>query len=636
MTKAASAEPGSKSNVQTDTESVFVYLRRFMLVPVLEQRSVLVIVLLALMIMSLTQGLGLLLIKGFLAAFFAKTTAVSSADGGNVDFISVGSLLPEKLQSWLPAYLNMALRRSELAWIIPIGIVVAGSLKALASYLYTLGMARLSLKVAQNYREKVFAGILALPWLSSASRGPGEWMSVVMSDAIFIQSRLTDFSTAFIKDGILIVSCMITLAFIHWPAAVALLLLSPVIGWQMGRAGRRIAWFTEAFQRELGILSGRLLGIRERFRFMRAQGGEDFERHHFAIGNRAYLQMMSESIFLRALIAPAMEWVGFAVFAIFIYGWTRKISGFNVAPDVVIQFFVALGLILRPVREMGEQVARWSETVGGLRRSMTVMREVDQLLVTNAIPSLPQGIAKFKTSLVVDIKSVAIAYQGRTAFSAQNVALLTKKAVAIIGPSGAGKSTFVKCMAGLIPPQNWDASASWSEVTGHTSLVSQTPFLFKDTIRSNLLYGLPDHINSVTTDEMVWGALKVVNLDGAIRELVHGLESKFNPLETNLSGGQIQRLVIARALLRRPSILMLDEATSAVDGATEYDISKRLIETVHETGTILVAVTHRLRWLELYDEVWFVENGKVLLSGTHKELLANERYRTFASAEDHQ
>jgi ATP-binding cassette, subfamily B, bacterial MsbA len=640
MTETGGHGAATKQSDADDAASVFAYLRRFMLEPVLEQRPVLVTVVVALVFMSLTQGLGLLLIKGFLAAFFTNVSSPAINSGGvtatsaQATLISVASLLPAKLQSNLPTSWNVELNRSDLAWFIPVGIVVAGALKALAGYIYTISLGRLSLKVAQNYREKVFAGILELPWLTSATRGPGEWMSVVMSDAIFIQSRLTDFSTAFLKDGVLIISCMITLSFIHWPAALVLLVLAPIIGWQMGMAGRRIAWFTEAFQRELGVLAGRLLGIRERFRFMRAQGGEEFEAHHFAIGNRAYLKMMNESIFLRALIAPGMEWVGFAIFAAFIYGWTRKVPGFDVAPDVVIQFFVALGLILRPVREMGEQVARWSETVGGLRRSMRVMREVDELKLTSSSLRDVGRVANFKTSLLIDIKSVTIAYQGRAAFSAENIALVTRKAVAIIGPSGAGKSTFVKCLAGLMPPEKWEASAPWAEVAGHTSLVSQTPFLFKDTLRRNLLYGLPEPIRAVTTDEMVWGALKVVNLVEVIGELKHGLESMFNPLETNLSGGQIQRLVIARALLRRPSILMLDEATSAVDGASEYDISKRLIETVHETGTILLAVTHRLRWLEMYDEVWFVENGKVMLSGPHRDLLAHDRYRLFAAAED--
>ena len=606
------------------TMSVPRFLRRFMLDPALEQRSVIWSVVLALAFLSLTQGLALLLIKGFLAAFF---TDVSTG------LVPIAGIVPDKFRVYVPAEWDVLVPRVTLALIVPIAIVITGMFKAFATYLYNLGLVKLSLKVAQNYREKVFAGVLALPWLSSTKRDPGEWMSVIMADAIFIQSRLTDFSTAFVKDGVLIFSCLVTLAVIHWPAALLLLAMAPLIGWQMGRAGRRIAWFTEAFQRELGVLAGRVLAMRERFRFMRAQHGEDFERVHFEGGNLAYFDMMSRSIFLRALVAPGMEWVGFAVMAVFIYGWTRHIPGFDVRPEVVVQFFVALGLILRPVRELGEQIARWSETVGGLRRSMHVITEVETAVASGDTARLSELTHKFKESLVVNVNRCEVSYGERLAFSGKNLTIAAGQSIAIIGPSGAGKSTIVKSLSGLVAPSYWDASMPWSEVIRHTTLVSQSPFLFKDTLRGNLLYGLTEDLRSVTTDEMLWGALRVVNLEDSIRALPLGLESRFNPLETNLSGGQIQRLVIARALLRRPSILMLDEATSAVDVATEHDISTRLIGTVHETGTILLAVTHRLRWLELYDRVWFVENGQVTMVGTHSELLRHERYKTFATTE---
>ena len=605
--------------------SLIDFLKRFMLAPVLSEKTILLMVVFSLVFLSITQGVFLLLIKGFLAAFF------TSADAEN---IRLGNLVPETMRQWIPAFEQLTISRSFLSVLVPVGIVVAGILKAFATYLYNLGIFRLSLKVAQNYREKIFEGVMALPWLSSSKRSPGEWMSVIMADAIFIQSRLTDFSTAFIKDGVLILSCLVTLSIIHWPAALALILIAPFIGWQMGRAGKRIAWFTEAFQRELGLLAGQLLGIRERFRFVRAQQGETFERTHFEARNTAYLKMMNGSIFLRAIVAPGMEWVGFFIFALFIYAWTRKIPGFDLSPDVVIQFFVALGLILRPIREMGEQVARWSETVGGLRRSMEVINEVDQFESQLGGVERRKVLSQHLPPTFVQINSMEISYERRLAFSASNLNLKPGHSVAIIGPSGAGKSTIVKCLAGLIPPSSWQASMPWPQIVNHTTLVSQSPFLFKDTLRGNLLYGLSGSERQTVTDKMLWDSLRLVNLEDTIKVLPNGLESEFNPIQTNLSGGQIQRLVIARAILRRPNILMLDEATAAIDGATERDISTRLIAASRHDGTILIAVTHRLRWLGLYDEVWFVENGRLELAGSHTDLLTRPRYRQFTSTED--
>lgn len=606
----------------TSSSSSFLkFVRRFMIDPVMAQKPVVVSVVLALFFLSVTQAAILLVIKGFFAAFFA---------GNNVAQIELGALLPTQLQSLMPQIKNQTVSRDRLVILIPAVIIFAGTLKALATYLYNLGMVRLSLSVAQNYRESIFAGILKLPWLLSSKRSPGEWMSVIMSDAVFIQSRLSDFSTAFVKDGVLIVSGVATLAFIHWPAAVVLLLLLPLIGWQMGRAGKRIAWFTEAFQRELGILAGQLLSIRERFRFVRAQQGEGFERGQFAKRNLAYLKMMNGSIFLRAIVAPGMEWVGFLLFAIFVYGWTHKIRGFNVPPDVLLQFFTALGLILRPIREMGEQVARWGETIGGLRRSMAVIEEVESAEMTKSLPEVSQTNDKqVSCSQILDIKKVKIFYHERLAFSGSNLKLHTGQSIAVIGPSGSGKSTLVRCLAGLIPPKDWDANLDWPQMVRISTLVSQSPFLFKDTIRSNLFYGLSDSDRQHMDENHLWDVLRTVNMEAAVKSLPTGFDSDFNPIQTNLSGGQIQRLVIARALLRNPKILMLDEATAAVDVATEKDISTRLIDAVRRDGTMLIAVTHRLRWLDLYDQVWFVEHGVIQLVGRHLELLNVPRYRQF-------
>jgi ABC-type multidrug transport system fused ATPase/permease subunit len=597
-----------------------------MLEPLLTKRSELALVLLALLFLSLTQGLVILLMKVFLAAFFQDISD---------PVIRLDTMLPASIGRISQSFSLISWPRDALAGWVAVGIIVTGVTKALATYVYNLGLTRMALRVAQNYREKVFEGVLELPWLSSSRRDPGEWMSIIMADAIFIQARLTDFSTAFIKDGILIVVCVATLSLIHWPAALVLVGVAPLIAWQMGRAGRRIAWFTAAFQRELGVLSGILLSVRERFRYMRSQAAETFENIQFRKANDEYLKMMSGSIFLRAIVAPGMEWVGFIIFAVFIYGWTHNIPGFQVSPDVVLQFFVALGLILRPVRELGEQVARWGESIGGLKRSMSVMSEVEVQRRSCESCVTAAAATKTKTALAckaIVIDKIKVAYGECAIFYAEDLQISFGKSIAVIGPSGAGKSTILKVLSGLVTPDIWISNVSSLEVAALSSLVSQSPFLFKETLKGNLLYGLDTTLSLRTTDAMLWEVLRVVNLEDALRALPHGLESTFNPLKTNLSGGQIQRLVIARAILRRRPLLCLDEATSGVDSATEKDISERLITATREAGSSLIAVTHRLQWLGLYDAVWFVEDGKVRATGPHAELMQHDRYRQFVTA----
>ncbi len=591
--------------------------------PVLRRRSLVVRIVSALVLMNAAYALLLLLVNGFLAAFFADP---------NVAFVKVGELVPKKLQFLTSDWVPLTIERSTLAWIVPVGIVIAGVLKALSTYWYNFSQEELALSVAREYRERMFAAILRLPWMSSAKRNSGEWMSVIMADAVFLQSRLSDLLTGFVKDALLLLTGIISLAWFYWPAALLLLGIAPFIGWSMGRAGKRIAYFAQAFQHELGVLAGLVLDLRSRFGFMKAQHAEQFEARIFSDANDRYLKMMTGSIFIRALITPAMEWVGMLVFAGFFLLWTKgKLPG-DITPIIAVQFFATLGAVLRPTREIGEQIARWGETIGGLRRSMNVFIEVEQ--AAGPLGQLPDATIEMRMQPLFEVKHLELKYGEQTRFTADDLVIASGKAIAIVGASGAGKSTFLKSLGGLIEPHAWQASHAWREVTAHCALVSQQPFLFQETVKNNLLYGLDHVVLQSTTDEMLYAAMRIVNLEDAVKSLSNGLETIFNPVAHNFSGGQIQRLVVARALLRRKPILLLDEAMAAVDGATEKDMTERLIDTVHHTGTVLISVTHRLQWLSLYDEVWFVEAGRIIARGHHDHLMtSNIRYSAFVRAE---
>jgi ATP-binding cassette subfamily B protein AbcA/BmrA len=161
-----------------------------------------------------------------------------------------------------------------------------------------------------------------------------------------------------------------------------------------------------------------------------------------------------------------------------------------------------------------------------------------------------------------------------------------------------------------------------------SNLVSQSPFLFSATIRENLVYGLEGSADWSTDDE-IWQALESVGLSSFIRLLHGNLDASVSAISANLSGGQIQRLVIARALLRKRTLLLLDEATSAIDLKNEREIVVGTIGLTRIRGLTLVAVTHRLQWLAEYDQVWFIENGTVSAAGRHTDLIKQQRYAEF-------
>ncbi len=580
---------------------------------VISQKKSLLIGICSLAVLGLSQAGFLLLVKSFLKALFSP---------GMSSTIPIGELLPPEVIRRTPFALDYPVAYSDLAVAVPCAIIFAGLLMSLALYFYQFHQQSISMFVAKYLREKVFSRIMTLEFSAISARSPGSWMSLVMNDILFLQNRFSDLLTALFKDSVVILSCLAVLFCTHAPTAFILALAAPFIAFFMGRTGKRIAKYSEKFQRELSSISAITLSLRERFEFIRAQRGEHRELDWFNKHNDNYYRMVKKSILVRSAFAPLMELIGVSIFAGLVLGigsgWWQ-----NVTPDLVMQFIFATGLMLRPLREVGEQVARLQETMGAMAGCMEILENREP---TDRLSGIEIAAESPNEDLFLD--RIVAGYQGKSVFSGKDLKLGPGKTIAVIGASGAGKSTLIKTLAGLLPPIDWQANQLWTSFTSQTSLVSQEPFLFADTLRTNLTYGSNDRNFS---DEAILTVLEKVRILDHVNKSERGLDTHFRALGTNLSGGQIQRLVLARALIRSKKHLLLDEATSAIDSATEQEITELLIRMCKSEGLSLFAITHRLEWLSLYDEIWYLESGSVLAKGSHRELLNFAPYATFTS-----
>jgi len=426
-----------------------------------------------------------------------------------------------------------------------------------------------------------------------------------------------------------VLGCFSVLVFVHWPSALVLGLLSPLIAFGMGRTGKRIAKFAEIYQRELGRIAASILDFRSRFDFIRSQQGEEVEHQGFASISLAYYQMIRRSIMVRSAFAPVLEFIGFAIFASAVFAIGRGYLG-NFTPDLMLQFFVALGLLLRPLREIGEQLARLHETKGALKDSLSVFESMLEHATAKSVQALGPDAQGEPSAAVVSLAKIQAGMDGQCRFAAEFLELSPGQSIAIIGPSGAGKSTLLKTLAGLVNPIAWEANCDWASFARRVSMVSQEPFLFDDSLRLNLIYGLTE--SQIPSETELWQALNKVNIAEEVKSWPQGLDTRLRAIGSNVSGGQLQRLVIARAILRHRPYWLLDEATAAVDARSERDITLRLIDATRLEQRVLIAVTHRLTWLGAFDQVWFVENGRVSMRGAHQNLLAEPRYRDFVAS----
>jgi len=306
------------------------------------------------------------------------------------------------------------------------------------------------------------------------------------------------------------------------------------------------------------------------------------------------------------------------VLIVLLVGVGRVRSGAADAGDVV-QVAFLFTLIGFPIRALG-----W--VLGELPRSVVGWDRVQRVLTAEGGMEYGEERLTSKTAAKLDVSGLRFGYlPDRDVLSGMEFTVEPGRTVAVVGPTGAGKSTMTTLLTRLIDPEEGSVKIDGidlrdlarGELADSVALVAQTAFLFDDSIRGNITLG-GDY-----SDEDIWDALRIAQGDGFVKSLPDGLDTKVGERGTTLSGGQRQRIALARALVRRPRLLILDDATSAVDPQVEARILAGLRSVVQEdasAATTVLVIAYRKATISLADEVLFLDEGRVTAQGTHSEL----------------
>ncbi|WP_241995233.1 ABC transporter ATP-binding protein [Kribbella antiqua] len=305
------------------------------------------------------------------------------------------------------------------------------------------------------------------------------------------------------------------------------------------------------------------------------------------------------------------------VLAVLLVGVGRVRSGAADAGDVV-QVAFLFTLIGFPIRALG-----W--VLGELPRSVVGWDRVQRVLTAEGGMEYGDQRLTSTEAARLEVSGVRFGYlPNRDVLTGVDFTVEPGRTVAMVGPTGAGKSTMTTLLTRLVDPEEGAVkvdgvdlrSLARDELAGSVALVAQTAFLFDDTIRGNITLG-GDY-----GDEDVWDALRIAQGDGFVKSLPDGLDTKVGERGTTLSGGQRQRIALARALVRRPRLLILDDATSAVDPQVEARILAGLRSAVRDSqaATTVLVIAYRKATISLADEVLFLDEGRITAQGTHLEL----------------
>ncbi len=548
----------------------------------------------------------------------ALVASLAAAGATSAYAYLVGPLIEAVLLGRPVVLAGEPLDAGKLRWALPLLVVGVAAVKALATLLHAGFMQPVGQRVVADLRRDLYSRLLELPPRFFEERHSGELLSRFTADVAQVEFAVAQALSSWIKDSLqalgLLLFCLaldpklFLVTFILLPGSII-----PVS--RFARAVRKLATRTQASLGRITELTADVLNNLPVVQAYRAQGRLLAELD----GEQAqYLRTMKRSLFVRGAFSPTVELLGVLGVAGAIIAGTRAVAGDPGLATKLLQFLGAALLLYQPLKALSGTFAL---VVQGLSAAERLFEVTDHPAEVDA----GAKAAPLRESL--QLSDVWAGYgEGEAAPQVLRGLSLTVRAgqkVALVGPSGAGKSTLVSLLLGFLRPTRgelrWDGvsaqALSLRSLRAQVAWVPQEPVLFSGTVRQNLKVGRVE-----ATEDELWEALRRAHADGFVKALPRGLDEEVGERGGRLSGGQRQRLAIARAFLRRPSLLLLDEPTSALDAASEQEVQAGLAELLRSTTALVIA--HRLATVRDAELICVLEEGRVVETGTHAELAA--------------
>ena len=543
--------------------------------------------------------------KIILAAFFSVIVAASTS-----------------ATAWLldPAIEKIFINKDQtLIILIPLAIIIAFSAKGISLYYAKLIMINVSEEVKKMLQTDMLKSFIKADTEIIENKHSGKYISNLNFDVMQITRLLSEAYLSIFKDGLTLVGLLCVMFFQNWKLSLIAIIMIPLATITAKILGKRMGKVTTQAQEKSGDLNRYLIDLFKNHKIIKIFQRENFEksRSEKFVNDLKEKSAKIAAVYIRS--APIMEILtGVMIAALIFYSGKLIISG-ELAINNFFSFLAAMMLAYQPVKTLTKVNVAISQGFSAAERILPIID------IENEINLNEQGekLTIEEGNIVLD--NINFSYKSNPENKVlQNISVKFAggKMTALVGHSGSGKSTLLNMIPRIYLPtsgniyfDNQDISkVNLMSLRNQISIVDQNTTLFDDTVFNNIKYARPD-----ANKEDILEAAKLSMCDEFINNLENGFETMIGENGVKLSGGEKQRLSIARAFLKNSRIILLDEATSSLDSDTEEKIQKALDKLTINKTTIVIA--HRLSTILNSDNIYVVDNGKIIDSGKHDELL---------------